>query len=200
MKIIIDFLGKELSQLENTQNVVLQQTDGKKIYLDLNVSTDTTAIWSFWLAMIIALILGSSATLIAIWYGRKSFKLTEMSFKLVVEEIQSSQKVALRLNKELFEQQKYLQINELDNIDKQKWLFEVRTNLAIYSKNYEILRYKMLTFNKKYYLDINVHLNNLDNFETENKLAKYNELNEINNLTEIILDVFHKSKNDHPFD
>ena len=42
----IDFWGKELSQLENTQTVVLQQEDGKKIYLDLNVSTDTTAIES----------------------------------------------------------------------------------------------------------------------------------------------------------
>ena len=106
-------MGKELSQLENTQTVVLQQTDGKKIYLDLNVSTDTTAIWSFWLAMIIALILGALATLIAVWYGRKSFKLTEMSFNTVVEQIKATEQSAFDLNSRLFNQQLELQSNDL---------------------------------------------------------------------------------------
>ncbi len=54
-------------QQENTQAVILQQPNRQKVYLDLNHSTDTTAIWSFVIAMIVALILGISATIIAIW-------------------------------------------------------------------------------------------------------------------------------------
>ena len=60
----------------------------QKIPLDLNVtSTDTTAISSFTLSVIIALILGGFATWLAYWYGCKSFQLTELSFKVVSEDI-----------------------------------------------------------------------------------------------------------------
>ena len=38
----------------------------QKIPLDLSHSTDTTAIWSFVIAMVIAFILGISATIVAI--------------------------------------------------------------------------------------------------------------------------------------
>ena len=98
-------MGKELSQLENTQTVVLQQTDGKKIYLDLNVSTDTTAISSFALSVMIALILGGLATWLAYWFGRKSFKLTEMSFDTVIEQIKASEKAHIDSNNMLIKSQ-----------------------------------------------------------------------------------------------
>ena len=60
----------ELAQQENNQAMILQQPNGQKVYLDLQHSTDTTAIWSFVAAMIASIV-------IAIWYGRKSFKLTK---------------------------------------------------------------------------------------------------------------------------
>ncbi|MGE8538156.1 MAG: hypothetical protein ACN6NI_02635, partial [Acinetobacter sp.] len=66
--------------VEEKQAVVLEQPKDQKVYLDVQHSTDTTAIWSFIIAMIVALILGISATVIAIWYGRKSFVLTKQSF------------------------------------------------------------------------------------------------------------------------
>lgn len=37
----------DTEQLAKNQMIVLQQPNGEKIYLDLNVSTDTTAIKSF---------------------------------------------------------------------------------------------------------------------------------------------------------
>lgn len=101
-----------LPQQENTQAMILQQPNGQKVYLDLNHSTDTTAIWSFIAAMI-------ASTLIAIWYGRKSFKLTEMSFKTVIQQIQASEQSALSLNSKLFEQQLILQ-NRLKELEIQK--------------------------------------------------------------------------------
>jgi len=78
--------------VEQKQAVVLEQPKDQKVYLDVQHSTDTTAIWSFIIAMIVALILGISATVIAIWYGRKSFDLTKQSFDSLVKQIESSEK------------------------------------------------------------------------------------------------------------
>ncbi|EZQ11505.1 hypothetical protein [Acinetobacter sp. Ver3] len=98
----------------------------QKIPLDLNVSsTDTTAIWSFMIAMAIAFILGISATIIAIWYGVRSFKLTEMSFNTVVLEIKSSQQIAFNLNQKLFEQQRELGKQEFQYTKQLKWEDEI---------------------------------------------------------------------------
>ena len=88
-------------QEQQTQAMALQQPKDQKVYLDVQHSTDTTAIWSFVFAMIIAFILGISATVIAIWYGRKSFKLTEMSFKAVVDQIKSSENFMIENNSNL---------------------------------------------------------------------------------------------------
>ncbi|MGO1061394.1 hypothetical protein [Acinetobacter lwoffii] len=105
-------------QEQQTQAVVLQQPKDQKVYLDVQHSTDTIAILSFALSIIIALILGSLATWLAYWYGRKSFKLTEMSFKTVVEQIKSSETTALDLNSKLFNQQLVLQDREQKNLQK----------------------------------------------------------------------------------
>ena len=94
--------------VEEKQAGVLEQPKDQKVYLDVQYSTDTTAIWSFVIAMVVAFILGVSATIIAIWYGRRSFKLTEMSFKTVVDQIKASEKSARDLNEKLFEQQREL--------------------------------------------------------------------------------------------
>src|SRR5690606_30457744 len=102
-----------MAEQENTQAVVLLQPNGQKVYLDLNHSTDTTAIWSFVIAMIVALILGISATIIAIWYGRKSFKLTEMSFKVVSEDIKQAAETNRQTTKTLIESQENLKDKEL---------------------------------------------------------------------------------------
>lgn len=108
-----------MAEQENTQAVVLLQPNGQKVYLDLNHSTDTTAIWSFVIAMIVALILGISATIIAIWYGRKSFKLTEMSFKVVSEDIKQAAETNRQTTKTLIESQENLKDKELKVLRKQ---------------------------------------------------------------------------------
>ncbi|MFW1755062.1 hypothetical protein [Acinetobacter wanghuae] len=103
-----------------------------KIPLDIQHSTDTTAISSFALSVIIALILGCLATWLAYWYGRKSFQLTEMSFKTVVEEIKASQQSALDLNAKLFEQQSMLQLNKLQYAYKSAQVEKLRTIITEY--------------------------------------------------------------------
>ena len=102
-------------QQENTQAVILQQPNRQKVYLDLNHSTDTTAIWSFVIAMIVALILGISATIIAIWYGRKSFDLTKQSFEAVIKQIRSSEDLMASSNRELIESQENLKRIDIAN-------------------------------------------------------------------------------------
>jgi len=94
----------------NVQTIVLQQP--AKTHMELNASTDKTAISSFALSVAIALILGGLATWLAYWYGRKSFDLTKLSFDAVIAQIKSSERSALDLNKQLFEQQKKLQKDE----------------------------------------------------------------------------------------
>lgn len=92
-------------QEQQTQAVVLQQPKDQKVYLDVQHSTDTIAILSFALSIIIALILGSLATWLAYWYGRKSFDLTKQSFDSLIEQIKSSEKITLTTNQELIKSQ-----------------------------------------------------------------------------------------------
>ena len=89
-------------QQPSVQTIVLQQP--AKTHLELNASTDKTAISSFALSVIIALILGCLATWLAYWYGRKSFDLTKQSFDVVLEQIISSRQEAERLHKITMEQ------------------------------------------------------------------------------------------------
>jgi hypothetical protein len=65
-------------QQPSVQTIVLQQP--AKTHMELNASTDKTAISSFALSVVIALALGGLATWLAYWYGRKSFDLTKQSF------------------------------------------------------------------------------------------------------------------------
>ncbi len=102
-------------QQENNQAMILQQPNRQKVYLDLQHSTDTTAIWSFVIAMMIAFILGISATIIAIWYGRKSFDLTKQSFEVVIKQIKSSEDLMASSNRELIESQENLKRMDIAN-------------------------------------------------------------------------------------
>lgn len=86
-------------QQENVQTLVIQQP--AKTHMELNASTDKTAISSFALSVVIALALGGLATWLAYWYGRKSFDLTKQSFETVVKQIESSEKLMLESNQNL---------------------------------------------------------------------------------------------------
>ena len=83
------------------QTTSILENLNKKMELNLTHSTDTTAIWSFIIAMIVAIILGISATFIAIWYGRKSFDLTKQSVDALVKQIESSEKIIQDSNQSL---------------------------------------------------------------------------------------------------
>ena len=89
-------------QQPSVQTIVLQQP--AKTDMELNASTDKTAISSFALSVVIALALGGLATWLAYWYGRKSFDLTKQSFDVVLEQIISSRQEAERLHKITMEQ------------------------------------------------------------------------------------------------
>lgn len=89
-------------QQPSVQTIVLQQP--AKTHMELNASTDKTAISSFALSVVIALALGGLATWLAYWYGRKSFDLTKQSFDVVLEQIISSRQDAERLHKITMEQ------------------------------------------------------------------------------------------------
>ncbi|NHC02409.1 hypothetical protein G9F31_01245 [Acinetobacter sp. 187] len=121
----------------NKQLLILEQENGKKIYLDLNVSTDTTAIESFKQAAItsekafdkgvdistssfdyatgIAVFLALCATGLAYWFGAKSFVLTKQSFEAVVKQIKSSENLMETSNRELIESQENLKRLDIAN-------------------------------------------------------------------------------------
>ncbi len=100
-------------QQESVKTIIIQQP--AKTHMELNASTDKTAISSFAISMIIAIALGGFATWLAYWYGRKSFDLTRQSFDTVIAQIKSSEQVALDLNQRLFEQQQILQNDQNRN-------------------------------------------------------------------------------------
>lgn len=99
-------------QQPNIQTIVLQQP--AKTHMELNASTDKTAISSFALSVVIALIFGALATWLAYWYGRKSFELTKQGFNLTLEQIGKSVEQTLNSNRELYQSQKDLQLMQIN--------------------------------------------------------------------------------------
>lgn len=102
------------------------------MYLDVQHSTDTTAIWSFVIAMVVAFILGISATIIAIWYGRKSFDLTKQSFDSLVKQIESSEKITVASNNGLAQSQADSKLTELRFLYKSSEIQNLRKMIADY--------------------------------------------------------------------
>lgn len=90
-------------QQPSVQTIVFQQP--AKTHMELNASTDKTAILSFALSVVIALALGGLATWLAYWYGRKSFDLTKQSFDAVIKQIESSERLMMESNSNLIENQ-----------------------------------------------------------------------------------------------
>lgn len=146
-------------QQSNVQTIVLQQP--AKTQMELNASTDKTAISSFALSVVIALLLGGLATWLAYWYGRKSFKLTEMSFKTVIQQIQASEQSALDLNKRIFEQQL-----ELKNWSKQ---FEIQKMI--------IERFRHVA--EKFTIDAELFLSSIVSLYSSHEQFKFSEKMEI---------------------
>lgn len=118
--------------VEEKQAVVLEQPKDQKVYLDVQYSTDTTAIWSFVIAMVVAFILGISATIIAIWYGRKSFDLTKQSFDSLVKQIESSEKITVASNNGLAQSQADSKLTELRFLYKSSEIQNLRKMIADY--------------------------------------------------------------------
>lgn len=113
-------------QQPNVQTIVLQQP--AKTHMELNASTDKTAISSFALSVVFALILGGLATWLAYWYGRKSFDLTKQSFDAVIAQINTSMLEAknnkdstieqINLSKQEAENNKEIIISQINNATK----------------------------------------------------------------------------------
>lgn len=121
--------------VEEKQAVVLEQPKDQKVYLDVQHSTDTTAIWSFVIAMVVAFILGISATIIAIWYGRKSFQLTEMSFKVVSEDIKQAAKTHRLVNTQILASQETNREREIKLAFNQQWSEKLINSLSELTSN-----------------------------------------------------------------
>ena len=107
-------------QQPSVQTIVLQQP--AKTHMELNASTDKTAISSFALSVVIALALGGLATWLAYWYGRKSFDLTKQSFDAVIKQIESSERLMMESNSNLIENQykQLLMKNKIDGFNKDR--------------------------------------------------------------------------------
>ncbi len=139
-------------QQPSLQTIVLQQP--AKTHMELNASTDKTAISSFALSVVIALALGGLATWLAYWYGRKSFDLTKQSFDAVIKQIESSERITLQSNENLIlEQERIEKIKkklEEDLIQKNKLKKNV-ASVIIFSESLNIDLWKINDdyFNRK---------------------------------------------------
>lgn len=161
---------------ENVKTIIIQQP--AETHMELNASTDKTAISSFGLSVVIALILAGLATWYAYWCAKKSFRLTKMSFDTVVAQIKASEISALDLNTKLFEQQKFLQDNELRFSYKVSELDKLRTLISEYLTC-------LISFNT----EITLKLYILDDFERIEKAAKFNlRIANYHQLIELFLD------------
>ena len=120
-------------QQPSVQTIVFQQP--AKTHMELNASTDKTAILSFALSVVIALALGGLATWLAYWYGRKSFDLTKQSFDAVIKQIESSERLMMESNSNLIENQykQLLMKNKIDGFNKDR--NEFKRLVSVHDKN-----------------------------------------------------------------
>ncbi|WP_333821829.1 hypothetical protein [Acinetobacter schindleri] len=168
------------------------------MYLDVQHSTDTTAIWSFVIAMVVAFILGISATIIAIWYGRKSFDLTKQSFDSLVKQIESSEKITVASNNGLAQSEADSKLTELRFLYKSSEIQNLRKMIADYFATVVALNTHMVF--KVSFLKDNKFLNDNDKnkyiHELFDEIKRYaNEIFTFSFQIDLI-DLFHKSKND----
>jgi len=187
-------------QQPNVQTIVLQQP--AKTHMELNTSTDKTAISSFALSVVIALILGALATWLAYWYGRKSFDLTKQSFDSLIEQIKSSENITLTTNQELInsqENQKKFELSfqrkQADRAEFRKLSFEYISTAKLTLK-FLIIKLSNIEDEAWEYLVEN----NYDQFfETFNEQLNedFNKLGAISLHLFLILD--NKSKNHYKF-
>lgn len=98
-------------QQENVKTIIIQQP--AETHMNLDASTDKTAIGSFAIAMIIAVVLGGFATWYAYWCAKRSFELTKQSFDSLILQIQSAERSTFESNKMLIDAQNNLKIKEL---------------------------------------------------------------------------------------
>ncbi|WP_067863724.1 hypothetical protein [Acinetobacter sp. SFB] len=132
-------------QQPNVQTIVLQQP--AKTHMELNASTDKTAISSFALSVMIALILGAMATWLAYWYGRKSFELTKQSFDALVKQIESSELVTLESNRSIYGQNRKIEIIKQEFELKYRRLERLKENFSNFIVNAENLNIEIFKLN-----------------------------------------------------
>lgn len=166
-------------------------------HLRLDATTDKTAISSFALSVIIALILGGLATWLAYWYGRKSFKLTEMSFKVVSQDIQEAAQSHHKTTLELIRSQEKVKLIEIEAQYIEKNIDQVRNICINLLADIE----RLAIYIQAYIKDDKYNFNN-SNFKAEFTKEIFNfrksfyelkfRLNEANELTQEILDTLEK--------
>ena len=115
---------------ENCSQLSVLKNQSNTYYLEH--STDTTAMKSFDAATSMTLWIAIFATLLAWWFGKQSFKLTQQAFQQSIEQIQASILAAsehtdamLNSNKKVIEHQTTIQSNEF-NFQKEQ---EIKKNL-----------------------------------------------------------------------
>lgn len=143
-----------MADLESAKAVFLQQPNGEKLQLELKITQvvdDTNAIKSFQkgadisiasfdYATGIAVFLALCATALAYWFGVRSFKLTEMSFNLVSNDIKESAQTNLKTSELMMQNQiRVLEIQKRNEVND-----EVRAKIAIYLSKFSSLRQKIL--------------------------------------------------------
>lgn len=124
-----------MADLESIRPVVLQQPNGEKLQLELKitqVADDTTAIKSFEkgadisiasfdYATGIAVFFVLCATWFAYWCAQKSFKLTEMSFKTLSDDIRQSAEVHQNTTDLIIKSQFDLKNAEFQEATQREW-------------------------------------------------------------------------------
>ncbi|MFV5373631.1 hypothetical protein [Acinetobacter calcoaceticus] len=114
-----------------------QKSISKKNTYYLEHSTDTTAIKSFEDASSITLWIALFATLLAWWFGKKSFNLTQQAFEQTIEQIKASIKVSsdnteatLRSNQNLVNNQLIIQSNAF-NFEREQDIKDDLTEISV---------------------------------------------------------------------
>ncbi len=119
------------------------------IPLEIQHSTDTTAISSFALSVIIALILGCLATWLAYWYGQKSFKLTEKTFKIVSEDIKQAAESHRDVSKNILDSQKAIKDIETILALNQQWSDKLVESVSELTQNLDAWILRVMGFSNE---------------------------------------------------
>lgn len=134
---------------EQIEALAVQQLKDKKVNMDVQYLMDATTLSSFYLVIVIALILCSLMTWLAYKYGQKNLKLIQIASKIVSSDIQGAEQAQIQFTKETVPIQGKLKEIEMEFPEHTIWQKNFREECIKYLSTVTQFKYLFVQYREK---------------------------------------------------